>query len=87
MRQTQNSRDAATAARDLNTLRETVQARYGAAARKVTAGEAGVSCCGPAAESSGCCGATTERWDPITANLYDDIWRVRRFFSCTGITR
>ena len=72
MSQTQNSTGADTAAHDLNTLRETVQARYGAAARQVAAGEAGVSCCGPATESSGCCGATTEHWDPITANLYDE---------------
>ena len=56
---------------DLGTLRATVQARYGEAARRVTEGQA-TSCCGPAAGSSGCCGATTESWDPITANLYDE---------------
>ena len=53
----------------LAALRETVQARYGAAARKVSEGNP-AACCGPATESSGCCGATTESWDPITANLY-----------------
>ena len=56
---------------DIAALRETVQARYGEAARKAASGQA-ASCCGPATESSGCCGATTESWDPITANLYDD---------------
>ena len=61
-----------TTAAALAVLRETVQARYGEAARKVTDGEAGPACCGPASESSGCCGTTTESWDPITANLYDD---------------
>src|SRR5206468_6762911 len=29
------------------------------------------SCCGPASRSSGCCGASTESWDPITADLYE----------------
>src|SRR6476469_3121438 len=56
---------------DLDALRETVQARYGETARRVTDGQA-ASCCGPATGSSGCCGATTESWDPITANLYDE---------------
>ena len=63
---------AAAAAADLDALRETVQARYGEAALRVTNGATGASCCGPATESSGCCGATTESWDPITANLYDE---------------
>ena len=57
---------------DIAMLRETVQARYGDAARKVTEGQAAAGCCGPANESSGCCGATSESWDPITANLYED---------------
>jgi SAM-dependent methyltransferase len=60
------------AATDIDALRDTVQARYGEAARRVTAGQTDASCCGPAAGSSGCCGATTESWDPITANLYDE---------------
>ena len=54
----------------LEEIRATVQARYGATAKAVAEGGA-VSCCGPAAESSGCCGATSETWDPITADLYD----------------
>jgi arsenite methyltransferase len=57
---------------DLDALRGTVQARYSEAARRVTEGQTGASCCGPATGSSGCCGATTESWDPITANLYDE---------------
>jgi SAM-dependent methyltransferase len=61
-----------TESQDLGALRSTVQARYGEAARRVTDGQSGASCCGPATGSSGCCGATTESWDPITANLYDE---------------
>jgi SAM-dependent methyltransferase len=49
-------------------LKESVKARYGEAAQRVTDGGAQASCCG----SSGCCGSTTEAWDPITANLYDE---------------
>jgi SAM-dependent methyltransferase len=49
-------------------LKAAVQATYGAAARRVAEGATeGASCCG----SSGCCGATTESWDPITSDLYD----------------
>ena len=61
-----------TTATDLDALRDTVQARYGEAARRVTEGQVASSCCGPATGSSGCCGATSESWDPITANLYDE---------------
>ncbi|HYW50153.1 MAG TPA: arsenite methyltransferase [Gemmatimonadaceae bacterium] len=59
---------------DLTTLRSTVRERYGAVAQRVTdaAESAGASCCGPATGSSACCGASTESWDPITANLYDE---------------
>ena len=57
---------------DLAELRTTVSARYGEAARRVSEGQTAASCCGPATGSSGCCGATTESWDPITANLYDE---------------
>lgn len=57
---------------DIGALRESVQARYGEAARRVATGAVGAACCGPADESSGCCGATSESWDPITANLYDE---------------
>ncbi len=72
MTQTTLAGQDATNTADLTALRETVQARYGDAARKVSDGQTGASCCGPASESSGCCGATSESWDPITANLYDD---------------
>ena len=52
-----------------NVIRETVRERYGEAARRVTAGEAGS--CGPA---SSCCGAAPAAgWDPITSNLYDQV--------------
>lgn len=59
---------------ELGELRATVQQRYGAAAQRVSDAAAtnGASCCGPAEGSSGCCGASTESWDPITANLYDE---------------
>src|SRR6476469_7925807 len=48
-------------------LKENVKEKYGQAALRVTKGETSTSCCG----SSGCCGATTESWDPITSDLYD----------------
>ena len=57
---------------DLTDLQATVKKRYGAAALRVADGQGGASCCAPAEGSSGCCGATTESWDPITANLYDE---------------
>ena len=49
-------------------LTKLVREKYGEAARRVSAGETDAACCG----SSGCCGATTEAWDPITSNLYDE---------------
>jgi arsenite methyltransferase len=52
----------------LTELRSIVSKKYGEAANRVIAGET-ASCCGG---SSACCGATTEAWDPITANLYDE---------------
>ena len=58
----------------LEEIRTTVQARYGATAKAVAQGAGAASCCGPANaadESSGCCGATSETWDPITADLYE----------------
>ena len=56
----------------LEEIRDTVRARYGATAQRVAEGGAG-SCCAPAAGegSSGCCGSTSETWDPITSDLYD----------------
>jgi len=47
-------------------VRDSVRAKYGQVAQRVTQGEV-TACCG----SSGCCGSTTESWDPITSNLYD----------------
>ena len=56
----------------LDEIRATVQARYGAAAQRVADGATtGASCCSPTDASSGCCGATSESWDPITADLYE----------------
>src|SRR5690348_3630571 len=56
----------------LDEIRSTVAARYGAVAEKALKGEAG-SCCSPSAaqSSSGCCGPTSETWDPITSDLYE----------------
>jgi SAM-dependent methyltransferase len=51
----------------IDEIRATVQARYGAVAERVAAGDTAGSCCG----SSGCCGTTSESWDPITADLYE----------------
>ena len=56
----------------LDEIRDTVRARYGATAQRVLEGAATpASCCGPSESSSGCCGSTSESWDPITADLYD----------------
>jgi arsenite methyltransferase len=56
----------------LDEIRATVQARYGATAQRVAAGDSkSASCCGDADGSSGCCGSTSETWDPITSELYD----------------
>src|SRR2546423_10254589 len=49
-------------------LKSTVKEKYGQAALRIAQGATSTSCC----ESSACCGATTEAWDPITANLYDE---------------
>ena len=55
----------------IDELRETVRMRYGAIAKTVADGSTSpASCCGNGA-SSGCCGSSTETWDPITANLYE----------------
>ncbi len=56
----------------LEEIRATVQARYGAVAQRVAEGaSSAASCCAPATGSSGCCGPTSETWDPITADLYE----------------
>ena len=57
---------------NIDALRDTVRGRYGQAALRVIESSTSASCCDPATGSSGCCGATTESWDPITANLYDE---------------
>jgi len=49
-------------------LKSTVKEKYGQAALRVAEGATAGACCG----SSACCGATTEAWDPITADLYDE---------------
>jgi arsenite methyltransferase len=49
-------------------LRGAVREKYGSIAASVAAGEKDASCCG----SSGCCGSSSEAWDPITSNLYDE---------------
>jgi arsenite methyltransferase len=51
-----------------STLKSNVKEKYGQAALRVSEGATAASCCG----SSACCGATTEAWDPITSNLYDE---------------
>jgi len=53
---------------DAEILKSEVKKKYGGAALRVTESATNASCCG----SSGCCGATTEAWDPITADLYDE---------------
>jgi len=50
------------------TLKSTVRQKYGEAALRVSEGKTAAPCCG----SSACCGATTEAWDPITSELYDE---------------
>ena len=49
-------------------LKSTVKEKYGQAALRASEGKTDASCCG----SSACCGSTTETWDPITSNLYDE---------------
>src|SRR6202158_1962961 len=51
-----------------STLKSTVKEKYGQAALRVSEGSTAAPCCG----SSACCGATTEAWDPITSDLYDE---------------
>jgi arsenite methyltransferase len=64
------TRDAADRPTGLDGIRDIVRERYGNVAKHVAEGATGVSCCG-GAESSGCCGSTSESWDPITSDLYD----------------
>ncbi len=51
-----------------STLKATVKEKYGQAALRVSEDRIAASFCG----SSGCCGATTEAWDPITSDHYDE---------------
>jgi len=51
-----------------STLKSTVKEKYGQAALRVSKGATAAPGCG----SSACCGATTEAWDPITSDLYDE---------------
>ena len=69
---TEARQDEAKVSTTLEAIRATVKARYGAAAQRVAGGATvGASCCGPAEGSGGCCGATSESWDPITSDLYE----------------
>jgi len=49
-------------------VKASIREKYGQAAQRVADGQTEGSCCG----SSACCGSTTEAWDPITSNLYDE---------------
>jgi SAM-dependent methyltransferase len=49
-------------------IRAVVREKYGKIAASVASGGTEAVCCG----SSGCCGSTSEAWDPITSNLYDE---------------
>ena len=49
-------------------LKNSVKEKYAQAAFRVSEGNTAASCCG----SSACCGETTESWDPITSNLYEE---------------
>lgn len=51
-----------------STLKATVKEKYGQAALRVSEDRTAASCCG----SSACCGVTTEAWDPITSDHYDE---------------
>lgn len=64
------TRDEARLPTGLDSLRDVVRERYANVAKHVAEGAASVPCCGEAG-SSGCCGSTSETWDPITSDLYD----------------
>ncbi|HEX5970641.1 MAG TPA: arsenite methyltransferase [Gemmatimonadaceae bacterium] len=69
---TQSSATATKVPTTLDEIRATVQARYGATAQAVADARDGAGCCLPGeGDSSGCCGAKSGTWDPITADLYD----------------
>ena len=49
-------------------VQASVREKYGEIAERVRTGQPAESCCG----SSGCCGSTSEAWDPITSDLYEE---------------
>jgi SAM-dependent methyltransferase len=49
-------------------LKAGVKEKYGSAALRVVNADTTAACCG----SSACCGSTTEAWDPITSDLYEE---------------
>jgi ubiquinone/menaquinone biosynthesis C-methylase UbiE len=49
------------------TLKAVVRKKYGQAATRVSEGAPAAPCQG----SSGCCGATSDVWDPVTSDLYE----------------
>src|SRR5947209_19752351 len=51
-----------------SSLSSSIKRKYGQAALRVADGDTATSCCG----SGACCGTTTETWDPITSDLYDE---------------
>src|SRR6476469_4987559 len=53
---------------EMQDVKSSVKEKYGQAALRVSEGNTDASCCG----SSACCGATTEAWDSITSELYDE---------------
>lgn len=55
-------------AEEMQDVKSSVKEKYGQAALRVSEGNTDASCCG----SSGCCGATTESWDPISSSLYEE---------------
>ncbi|HKS06051.1 MAG TPA: arsenite methyltransferase [Gemmatimonadaceae bacterium] len=60
-----------TSAVSIDALRDTVRTRYGAIAQSVSDGATSPASCCRSGGSSGCCGTSTETWDPITADLYE----------------
>jgi SAM-dependent methyltransferase len=52
---------------DESTIKSAVKEKYGQVALDVSKGIVG-ACCG----STACCGSSTESWDPITSDLYDE---------------
>jgi arsenite methyltransferase len=55
-----------------SSLKSTVKEKYGQVALRVSDGATAASCCG----SSACSGATTDAWDPITSDLYNERQKV-----------